>query len=135
MEPITMAAAAAAIFATKVAEETGVQTGKGLSAAASRLVAWLRRKGNDDSETGAALTMVTANPNDHARVELLGRVLANRATADPDLAQELDDLVEQAQQAGDVRTTIGGAHIHGNVTGGNVVQVGGNQYHFGTDPR
>jgi hypothetical protein len=41
MEPISMlAAGAATLFATRMVEEAGSQTGKGLSAAAGRLIAW-----------------------------------------------------------------------------------------------
>jgi hypothetical protein len=129
VEPITtLAAAAATLFATKIAEEAGSQFGKGLSAAAGRLVAWLRGKGHEDAETGAALTMVKAAPTDQARIDLLAQVLATRASADPAFAGELRELVGGAQQAGDVRLTIGGAHIHGNVSGGTVTQVAGDQY-------
>jgi hypothetical protein len=129
MEPISMlAAGAATLFATKVVEEAGSQTGKGLSAAAGRLVAWLRGKGREDTETGAAMTMVQAAPSDQARIDLLAQVLATRAAADPAFAGELQELVGGAEQAGDVRLTIGGAHIHGNVSGGTVTQVAGNQY-------
>jgi hypothetical protein len=129
VEPIsTLAVAAATLFATKMAEEAGSQTGKGLSAAAGRLVAWLRGKAHEDVEAGAALTMVQAAPADQARIDLLAQVLATRANADPAFAEQLGELVGGAQQAGDVRLTIGGAHIHGGVSGGQVTQVGGDQY-------
>jgi hypothetical protein len=129
MEPISMmAAGAAALFATKVVEEAGSQTGKSLSAAAGRLVAWLRAKGREDTETGAAMTMVQAAPTDQARIDLLAQVLATRAVADPAFAGELRELIGGAEQAGDVRLTIGGAHVHGNVSGGTVIQVAGDQY-------
>src|SRR6266516_4903698 len=115
VEPITMAAATAAgLFAKKLLEEAGGEAGKALSAAMSRLVAWLRRQG-DDSETAAALAMVQAKPADLARVELLGQVLAARAEHDAELARELAELVGQAERAGDVQVTIGGAHIEGGV--------------------
>lgn len=136
MEPISMlAAGAAALFATKVVEEAGSQAAKGLSAAAGRLVAWLRGKGEEDTETGAAMTMVQAAPTDQARIDLLAQVLATRANADPAFAGELRELVGGAQQAGDVRLTIGGAHIHGNVSGGTVTQVAGDQYQRPPDRR
>jgi hypothetical protein len=72
--------------------------------------------------------MVQAAPTDQARIDLLAQVLATRASADPAFAAELRDLVAGAQQAGDVRLTIGGAHIHGNVSGGTVTQVAGDRY-------
>jgi hypothetical protein len=134
MEPISMlAAGAATLFATKAVEEAGSQTGKGLSAAAGRLVAWLRGKGREDPETGAAITMVQATPTDQARVDLLAQVLATRASRDPAFAGELRELVGGAQQAGDVRLTIGGVHIHGNVSGGTVTQIAGDQYQLPSD--
>jgi len=129
VEPIsTLALAAATLFAAKMAEEAGSQAGKGLSAAAGRLVAWLRGKGHDDTETGAALTMVQAAPADQGRIDLLAEVLAARASADPAFAGELRELVGGAAQGGDVRLTIGGAHVHGNVSGGQVIQIAGDQY-------
>jgi len=129
VEPIsTLALAAATLFATRAADEAGSQAGKALSAATGRLVAWVRGKGHQDVETGAALTMVQAAPADQARIDLLAQVLAARAAADPAFAGELRELVGAAQQAGDVRLTIGGAHVHGNVSGGTVTQVAGNQY-------
>jgi hypothetical protein len=136
VEPISMlAAGAATLFATKMAEEAGSQTGKGLSAAAGRLVAWLRGKGREDTETSAALTMVQAAPADQARIDLLAQVLATRASADPAFAGQLRELVSGAQQAGDVRLTVGGAHIHGNVSGGQVTQIAGDQYQQPPDRR
>jgi hypothetical protein len=116
MDPITMAAlTAAGLFAKKLIEEAGSQTAKGLSAATGRLVAWLRRRGEEDTETGAALTMVQAKPSDQGRVDLLGQVLATRAASNPEVARELQQLVGEADRAGDVQVTIGGAHIHGGV--------------------
>jgi hypothetical protein len=52
MDPITMAAATAAgLFAKKLLEEVGSQAGKSLSAATGKLVAWVRRRGAEDTET------------------------------------------------------------------------------------
>jgi hypothetical protein len=116
MDPITVVAVtAASLFAKKLIEEAGSQAGKGLSAATSRLVGWLRRRGEEDAETGAALTMVQAKPADQARVELLGQVLAARVVGDPALARELDQLVGEADRAGDTQVIIGGAHIQDGV--------------------
>jgi hypothetical protein len=137
MEPITMAAAgAAALFAKKVAEELGSQAGKSLSAAASRLVEWLRGKGGEDVETGAAMTMVQANPKDQTRIDLLGQVLADRAGKEPEFAEQLQRLVGEAEHAGDVQVTIGGAHIHGGVSGkARVNQAGRDQIQVRLDPQ
>jgi hypothetical protein len=75
MEPISMlAAGAATLCATKVVEEAGSQAGQGLSAAAGRLVAWLRGKGREDTETAAAMTMVQFAATDQARIDLLAQV-------------------------------------------------------------
>lgn len=137
MDPITMAAAgAAALFAKKVAEELGSQTGKSLSAAAGRLVGWLRRRGDEDAETAAALTMVQARPDDQARIRLLGQVLAGRAAGEPGFAEQLQRLVGEAEHAGDVQVTIGGAHIHGDVSGeATVNQAGRDQIQVRLDPQ
>jgi hypothetical protein len=135
MEPITAAATTAAVlFATKLLEEAGSQAGKALSAAAGRLVAWVRGRGKEDAETGAAVTMVEADPGDEVRVQLLGRVLAARAERDPQFGLELAELVGQAREAGDTITTVGGAHIHGNVSHSTVNQAGRDQYQV-RDPR
>jgi Sec-independent protein translocase protein TatA len=134
MDPISViAGSAAAVFGTKMLEETGSQAGKALSAVAGKLVAWVRQLGKKDSEVNAAVTMVQADPADQTRVELLGKVLETKATADPEVATQLRELVEEVRRAGDVHASVGGAHIHGNLTGGTVSQVGGNQYNLG-DP-
>jgi hypothetical protein len=136
MDPITMAAGTAALFAKKLVEETGGQTGKGLSAAAGRLIAWIRRRGAEDPETGAAVTMVQAKPDDPVRVDLLGQVLAARVNGDPALAEELADLLlGDAKRAGDAQVTIGGAHISGGVHGhARVDQAGRDQIQLRLDP-
>lgn len=136
MDPITMAAGtAAALFAKKLIEEAGGQAGKGLSAAAGRLVAWIRGRGSEDPETGAAVTMVQAKPADQARVDLLSQVLATRVQADPALAKELTELVGEAERAGDVQVTIGGAHISGGVHDqARVNQAGRDQIQVRLDP-
>jgi hypothetical protein len=134
MEPISMmAAGAATLFATKVVEEAGGQAGQALSSAAGRLVAWLRGKGGEDTETNAAMTTVQAAPTDQIRIDLLAQVLSTRANTDPVFAGELRELVGGAQQAGDVRLTVGGAHIHGNVSGGTVTQIAGDHYQGSPD--
>ena len=137
MDPIMMAAATAAgLFAKKLVEEAGGQAGKGLSATAGRLVAWIRRRGVEDPETGAAVTMVQVKPTDPTRVDLLGQVLAARIQADPALAQELAELVGDAEQAGDVQVTIGGAHISGGVhDDARVNQAGRDQIQLRVDPQ
>jgi NACHT domain/Pentapeptide repeats (8 copies) len=79
----------AAIIATKAVEEVGSQTGKGLTAAAGRLVARVRRLGDEDPEVGQAVAGVEANPADKAGLALLAQLLADRADKDADLADEL----------------------------------------------
>jgi hypothetical protein len=137
VDPITMAAAgAAALFAKKVVEELGSQAGKSLSAAAGRLVEWLRRRGDEDSETAAALTMVQTRPNDQTRIGLLRQVLADRAAREPEFAEQLQRLVGEADHAGDVQVTIGGAHIHGGVYDeATVNQAGRDQIQVRLDPQ
>lgn len=126
MEPITTAAAAAAgLFAVKLLEEAGSQTGKALSAAVGRLAAWVRRRGERDAETGAAVTMVVADPTDQRRIELLGRILGARATADPEFGQELVELVAQARQAGDTLVIRDQAQLGTVVTGSSIGGQGG----------
>jgi hypothetical protein len=78
--------------------------------------------------------MVQAKPDDQTRVQLLGQILAARLEADPGLAEELRELVGQADKAGDT-VTIGGAHIQGNITGSTVNQAGRDQYQVRGTPR
>ena len=89
VNPVTDAAAAAAVFARKLLEEAASQAVRALSAVADRVVTWIRRRGAEDAETGAAITMVDADPADRPRIELLGRVLAARTATDPELGREL----------------------------------------------
>jgi hypothetical protein len=129
MDPIMVtAASAAAVFANSLLEEAGSQTGKGLPAAAGKLVAWLRRSGDGDSETAAAVTMVQSKPEDSARVELLGQVLSARAETDAEFARQLRLLVDEVGGANIVQVAVGGAQIHGGVHGNaRVNQVGRDQ--------
>jgi hypothetical protein len=90
VDPITEAAIrAAAVFAQKVLEEVGSQTGQALSAGARRLVAWIRNRGNQDPKTGAAVAMVSADPTDQDSIDMLSRVLAARVASDPELVRQL----------------------------------------------
>jgi hypothetical protein len=132
MEPVSvLATTAAALFAKNAIEEAGGSTGKALTAAAGKLAAWVRQLGHHDPEASAAVTMVDIDPADQARVALLSKILAARAASNPKLAAELGELVAAAREAGDVHVSADGVHIHGDVTGGQVTQIGGDQYNLG----
>jgi hypothetical protein len=110
---------AAAVFAQKVLEEAASQTGQALSAGARRLVAWIRHRGGQDAKTGAAVAMVSADPNDQDSIELLGRVLAARVAGNPELVRRLQELVADAPEA----VTVGdqaqvGVIVSGSSIGG-----------------
>jgi len=132
VEPLSvLAATAAAVFAKRAVEEAAAGTAKTLPAAAGRLVDWVRQLGQRNREAAAAVVMVEADPADPARVDLLGKTLGAGAARDPGVASELRALVEAARQAGAVSSSSGGAHVHGNVTGGQVTLVGRDQYNLG----
>jgi len=130
VDPLAGAALlAATLFARKALEETGSEAGQALSTAAGRLVSWLRRAGGRNAEVGSALTLVEAAPGDQARVDLLGAVIADHVRGNDPLEQELIKLTEECRAAIDI-ITIGGSHIHGNISGGTVTQYGGDHVEF-----
>jgi len=107
VEPIaTTAAAAAMTFASKIIEAAHGGTGQLHSGAAVRLVGFVQELAGRDREVGAAVTIVTADPADPTRVDLLARVVAARAEADPVLAGQLRELVHGAREAGEIRLSI-----------------------------
>jgi hypothetical protein len=125
IDSITAAALlAASLFAKKMLEETGSKAGTALSAASGRLVAWLRHAGTRNPKVSSALSDIEASPDDPAKVEALGEVIAEQARGNDVLAHELMALADECRTAGDV-LTIGGTHIHGDVSGGTVTQYGG----------
>ena len=130
IESITEAALlAAALFANKALEEAGKKAGSSVSAAAGRLVTWLRRTGAVHPEVGSALAAVEAAPKDAALVETLGTTIAAQVRGSDALAAELLALTEDCRKAGEV-TMIGGAHVHGDMSGGKITQYGGNHIEF-----
>ena len=130
IESITEAALlAATLFANKALEEAGKKAGSSVSAAAGRLVTWLRRTGAAHREVCSALAAVEAAPEDAALVETLGTAVADQARGSDALAAELLALTEECRKAGEV-TMIGGTHVHGNVSGGKITQYGGSHIEF-----
>lgn len=80
-----------------------------------RIAAWLRRSGGQDTETQGALTIVDARPADPARVASTWLSRSTLAEADQELPQQLRHLVGEANTAGEVYLTHGGAHLHAGV--------------------
>jgi hypothetical protein len=133
VDPIIGAALlAASLFARKALEETGSATGQALSTGAGRLLAWLRHAGRGNAEIASALTLVEAAPEDAARIDLLGTVIADHVRGNDFLGQELLMLVKECQADSGV-VTLGGAHIHGNISGGTISQYGGNHIELHND--
>lgn len=125
VDPVTGAALlSASLFARKALEQAGSAAGEALSTAAGRLVTWLRRIGSKNADVASALKMVETAPEDLARVELLGRIVADYVGGSDVLRQQLLALAEDCQSESNV-TTFGGAHIHGDISGGTITQYGG----------
>jgi hypothetical protein len=59
-----------------------------------------------DQEAGAAVTLVMADPTDSTRMDLLTRVLAARAEADPVLAEGLRDLIHGVEEDEEIRLSL-----------------------------
>jgi hypothetical protein len=134
VDPTSAAAiAAATLFASKAIEGAGSEAGKALTGAPGRLLDWIRRRGAEDPETGAALTLAQAKPEDQQRISQLAQVLEARAAADHGFAVELLDLVEATPEA---KVLMSGAAYIGTVGGhANVTQVGRDQINIGLDPK
>jgi TPR repeat protein len=107
VEPSAMTAAAAAMtYASKVVQAAHGGTDQMLSGAGLRLVGFVQELAGRDQEVGAAVTIVTADPTDPSRVDLLARVIDARAKVDSVLAERLQALVRGVQEAGEIRPSI-----------------------------
>ena len=107
VEPSAMTAAAAAMtYASKVVQAAHGGTDQMLSGAGLRLVGFVQELAGRDQEVGAAVTIVTADPTDPSRVDLLARVIDARAKVDSVLAERLQELVRGVQEAGEIRPSI-----------------------------
>lgn len=107
MEPIaTTAAAAVAAYVSSLADTLQGESGPVLSGPAMRLVTVLREVASRDQEAQAAITLVTADPADPTRIEVLTRVVAARAEADPVLAKRLRELVHGVEEDEEIRLSI-----------------------------
>ncbi len=120
---------AATLFANKALEEAGKKAGSTVSAAAGRVVTWLRRTGAADPRVGSALAAVEAAPEDAAVIQTLGTVVVDHVRGDNAREAELLGLAEECRKAGHV-TMIGGTHVHGDVSGGTITQYGGDHIEF-----
>jgi signal transduction histidine kinase len=108
VEPIaTTAAAAVAAYASRQgAGARGEPEPVLRSGTAMRLDSLLGELASRDQETGAAVTLVVADPADPARREVLTSVLAARAEADPVLAEELRDVVHGVEEDEELRVGL-----------------------------
>lgn len=107
MEPIaTTAAAAVAVYANRLGAGAGGEREPVRSGTATRLASLLGELASRDQETGAAVTLVMADPADPARREVLTSVLAARAEADPVLAEGLRDVVHGVKEDEELRSGL-----------------------------
>ncbi len=103
MEPVSltigMAVTALVLKAAETAGEKGVESGWG---AVSRLVERLRSYFRDhgDAEGVAALVRVQDPPAGEPQLAALAATIDRRAVQDPTLAQDLRDLVQEAESGG-----------------------------------
>jgi TPR repeat protein len=99
VEPIaTTAAAAVSAYASRLVAEAGGEREPVRSGTATRLASLLGELASRDQETGAAVTLVMADPADPARLDVLASVLAARAEADPVLAEGLREVVHGVEE-------------------------------------
>jgi TPR repeat protein len=107
VEPIaTTAAAAVAAYAGRLGAGARGEPEPVRSGSATRLASLLRELASRDQETGAAVTLVTADPADPARLEVLTSVLAARAEADPVLAEGLREVVHGVEEDEELRVGL-----------------------------
>jgi hypothetical protein len=71
-----------------------------------RLASLLGELASRDEETGAAVTLVMADPADPARLDVLTGVLAARAEADPVLAEGLREVVDGVEEDEEIRLSL-----------------------------
>ena len=104
MEPITTTAAAAvAAYASWLGAGARGEREPVRSGTATRLASLLGELASRDQETGAAVTLVMADPADPARLDVLTSVLVARAEADPVLAAGLRDVVLGVEEDEEIR--------------------------------
>jgi TPR repeat protein len=107
VEPIaTTAAAAIAAYASQLGAGARGERKPVHSGTATRLDSLLGELASRDQETGAAVTLVMADPADPARLAVLTGVLAARAEADPVLAEGLREVVHGVEENEEIRFSL-----------------------------
>lgn len=120
MDPVTLAAGAATLLATKAAEDFAGDAGSAAWRALRRLAGAIRERFAGDDEVQGALDSLEKKPDSDARERVVAEVLEDRVRNDPAFAAELDELVRDAQQATAVQITATDAGI---TAGGDVTQT------------
>jgi hypothetical protein len=106
VEPIATTAAAVTAYAGQVADAARHGSDQRISGTPMSVVRFFEELAARDREVAAAVTLVTAEPTDRARVDLLASLLATRATADPLLGERLRELVHSVQELQRTRWSI-----------------------------
>jgi TPR repeat protein len=107
VEPIaTTAAAAVATYASRLADTAHGGREPIRSGTAMRLVSLLAEVASRDQEAGAAVALVTTDPTDPTRIDVLARVVAARAEADSVLAERLRELVHGVKEDEEIRLSL-----------------------------
>jgi hypothetical protein len=100
MDPVSLATAAVLLVAKTAANALGTQLGTTVADGIGHLGDLLRRRFAGDQDAEGALTAVEQAPSDTPRLEHLQGVVQGYATQDPTFADELRQIVAQAQAAG-----------------------------------
>lgn len=95
MDPVSIALAAASLIATKAAEGTGTALGETVRLGIGRVYDAVRSRFGDDPEITESIERVEAKPESKARTAELAETLEARLTSDPELAKQLEDLINE----------------------------------------
>jgi uncharacterized protein (UPF0335 family) len=115
IEPITLGVVVAALFAKALerAADKTVDKGEG---ALRRLVDALKKSVGTGDVGSTALARLEDAPDSPSRLRELAEVVDERASAEPELRRELNDLVQEARGAGVdiesiVQTAVGSQNV------------------------
>lgn len=122
MDPVTVAAGAAVLLASKGGEALAGEAGKAAWAGLGRLWELVRAKFAGDPQAERALAAVEAQPGDAGRVQQLAESLVAHARSDPQFEVALQRLVADARQDPAVGPMVVQVHDYASI--GKVVTFG-----------
>jgi hypothetical protein len=122
MDAATIATTAASLIASKLAETVAGKTGDSLWAGITRIYDTVRAHLSGDPDAQEVLNRLEAKPASGARIAEVAEVLQVRLEGEPEFAQELAWLIEQAQS--DTQTASFVTTVRDNAQVGRVTNVG-----------